>query len=244
MTYYDCQLPFENTTIIKSSINNDHTKALFCFNLYNGNTISIMYDTEITEGKRYYIYENLTIECDNKYYGYKVNYYIENTNDDYFIFSCIHNSSNVVFAFFGMTYVFVEEYKYSDCENIDRYSIICLRLKDNYYRISDAICKRAKIPFESLYEEEHPNKIINSNNDSLSGCLISYNQLDIENDDLNETISENLVKNYAKWFCYTKFHMIIYGTNISSNIIYKNLNCTSELKLNISENFEECYEKV
>ena len=240
----DCQFAFENTTIIKSTINKNHTKALFCFNIYNGNTKCMMYDVEMNEGKRYYIYEYSALECDNKYYGYKVNYYIETNNYDYFLFSCIHNNGNIIFAFFEMNIAFTEEYKYSDCENIDGYSIIYLPINNNYYIISDAICNQTKIPFESLYEGENSKRNISKNNDSLSECLISYNQIDIENDDINKTTAENLVKNYAKEFYYTNNHMKIYRTNISSIIIYKNLNCTSELKLNISENFGECYEKV
>ena len=83
-----------------------------------------------------------------------------------------------------------------------------------------------------MYEGGHPNRVyINS----LHECLISYKQLDIENDDINETIVENLVKNYIEESNDTNNHMIIYNnTNISSIIIYKNLNCSSELKLNIS----------
>lgn len=203
-----------------------------------------MYNMEMNEGKRYYIYEYKAITCINKYYGSKVNYYIENSNDDKFLFSCIHNSGNIIFAFFNMRNAFTEEYKYSDCEIIDGYSIVYLSIKDNYYIISNAICNQKKFPFEILYEEEHANRKLSKNNDSLSECLISYKELDSINDDINETIVENLVKNYIEEYNDTNNHMIIYGTNISSIIIYKNYNCFSELKLNISENFEEYYEKV
>ena len=145
----------ENSLIIKSGINKDHTKSLICFHIFDGYSKCIIYHINInylSADFKYYSYEH--IKCRNKYYGYKVDYYIDKKEEDYFIFSCINENGTIMSAFFdgilGDECGYDEDFKYNDCESIYGYTILYIKNLNDYYVLSDVTCNNIDHPFEIL----------------------------------------------------------------------------------------------
>ena len=151
--YYD----FDESFGIKSVLTQNKSKALIAISdsrrmlhyvIFNINNVR-----EITIGKFEDDY------CRNQYHGLKVNYYKDKKD---YILSCIDDNGKILIEFFDKN---LNDYnytnKYSDCENINGYSILFIYYDQVYYILSDVKCNGIENPFNLL----HGDIIENENNE-------------------------------------------------------------------------------
>ena len=230
----------ENSSIIKSAINYDHTKSLICIYTLNGYSKCITYDINIEYSSGVYTsYNYNSTKCENNYYGYKVDYYIENNNDDYFIFSCIKNNGTILYSFFegdlGENCAFVELFKFTDCQEIYGYSILYINNINDYFIVSDVTCNEKKYPLDILFPSD------DDNSTQIIESIEIYEKDNITETvkNTNEEISENLYSSYIAE--NNKISESLYiSAYISENIeISESLYSSSYISENIeiSENF-------
>ncbi len=131
---------------IKSSVTPDHYSTVFCFYLSNNELYCFTYSLTYSRISNIYFY---AVDCLQKYYGLKVDYYEEKEE---FGISCLADIGGIQVGTFnkGLTYVAPDEiYKYQECD-IYGYSLIYYDLKEDYYVISDVKCNNIKYPFQPL----------------------------------------------------------------------------------------------
>ena len=76
-------------------------------------------------------------------------------------------------------------------------------------------------------------------------CVITENDNNLINENLNFIQIESLVIKYVEEFNYTNSHVSLYKNGDYTLIIYINNKCVSELDLEIPDiNFGSCYEKI
>ena len=82
--FLGAEIKFDNSSIIKSAVNYNHTKSIFCIYITDGYTNCLTYNInfkEENEDRNNIFYYNET-KCNEQYSGYNVDYYFENYNND------------------------------------------------------------------------------------------------------------------------------------------------------------------
>ena len=131
---------------IKTSVTSDHLSSIFCFYLSNGELFCYTYSLNHIIDLIY----SYQIDCLQKYYGLKVDYFKENNE---FIVSCLADIGRIQVGKFtdDLKEVAPDEIiKYEDCEYIYGYSLIYNEIIKDYYVISDVKCNNTKYPFQPL----------------------------------------------------------------------------------------------
>ena len=136
------KIEISNINFFKVDINSDQNKALICCNSLNDLNFCFNYDKNKNSfSSNYYCNDNI---CNNKYYGFKVNYFPQT---DEYIFSCSGVNGNIGLCIFNNNFEFENKIIQSDkCENIEGYSN--LYLNENYYLFLDKECGENPIPIQ------------------------------------------------------------------------------------------------
>ena len=149
--------PFESSNIkyLKSDINSDRTKVLFCLVFSKGENNCFNFDINDNSLTLNYFNCNQNI-CNDKYYGLNVQYFSEN---DEFIFSCSGNNRNISLCIFNNFFEYsYKKVMFKECENIEGYSTIYSIDEKDYYIISNDECNGILSSFQesiiSVIEEE------------------------------------------------------------------------------------------
>ena len=142
-----------NVDFLKTDINSDQTKVFICFILSTGTNKCFYYDIATDSfSTNFNCNENI---CKDKYYGLKVNYF-PSKND--FVFGCSGNNGNVTLCVFNEQFKYKKnEFKLSECDNIEGYSIIYPKDINDYYILSEEICSgisNSSYVVSSTYIEE------------------------------------------------------------------------------------------
>ena len=194
--FSNIKLLYEEFSIVKSAINYNHTKSLFCFYLNTGVTSCVIYNIkyELENVKQFYIYNYNVSLFEELYYGFKVDYFVQNNGDEYYFFSCIYDHKNIYFSFFDGNNTGYNE-DYINYQTIKGFSLLYLKNYDNYFIISDAICNGEECPFIQIYdsEDEQSDENNESEHESSSGeteasegAESSDNEENIESSEITE----------------------------------------------------------
>lgn len=124
---------------IKSSVNNDRTKSLICYNIETSKVKCLFYD--IVENQL----SNITIEsnyCIPLSYGLNT-YYFEKSNE--YILSCVDDSNNFMMKRIDSEFNIISEELFNEehflnCNNLTSFSIVYLSKCEVYSNIIHSIC--------------------------------------------------------------------------------------------------------
>ena len=146
-------------------------------------------------------------------------------------------------------YTNYEQYKCTDnpfCP--EDYNIL---IKDKYKCTNDCIKDNIyKYYYNGECLKECPNNTKDDNDfickdSNLNNCVLSENYFMQLDENITDDDVEKLTKKYAKEFSYTESHISVYQNNIYTITIYKDLDCISDLSLEVPEiNFGNCGLKV
>ena len=143
-TYQDTiHYSYKNILLFSSAVNNDFSTAFHCFVDNGGKTICRNYN-----GADVW---TLNEKCSTDNYGLNT-YYFPSTEE--FAISCLLLNGGIQFVFFNnqLNEVTRFEYKYTDCEEIIRYSLLFSKKKENFYVLSDVQCN-GDIYYEKIFSD-------------------------------------------------------------------------------------------
>ena len=148
------KIQMSSVKCIKSSVNPNKSKVLFCFYKNSGEAYCIVHD--INSQTKTIEYDEYSRKCRPKYYSLKVNYLDENSE---FVFSCITNQGGIQMITFehnlsNIYYPTNKSYIYNNCSNIYGYSILYPIEYKQYYILSDINCSGISQFNEIIIDEE------------------------------------------------------------------------------------------
>ena len=134
------QYNLDSVICIKSSVNQNKEKTLFCLYRADGEARCMIYNINSLSTTLYY--DIYTRKCRTKYYSLKVNYLHES---DEFAFSCITNQGGIQIITFeknlaDIKYPTNKLYEFNNCSNIYGHSILYPIIYNKYFILSDINC--------------------------------------------------------------------------------------------------------
>ena len=142
---------------IKSTVNQNKTKAIFCLYISSGEPKCIFYDLN---SKKIY-YDISKVKCKTKPYSLKVNYFHDKEE---FAFSCITTQKGIQINTFEQNLNDIEHttnqfYIFdNNCSNIYGYSILYHKESEQYFVLYDTNCNGISESNKIIIEEEEKEK--------------------------------------------------------------------------------------
>ena len=148
------QYIWNSVICIKSSVNQNKDKALFCLYKADGEANCIIYNINSRSSTIYY--DIYTRKCRTKYYSLKVNYLHEN---DEFAFSYITNQGGIQIITFeknltDIDYPTNKFYEFNNCSNIYGHSVLYPIIYNQYFILSDINCEKENQFYQIKIEDE------------------------------------------------------------------------------------------
>ena len=132
---------YKNITNIKTTLNEDKTKAFICYSIENPTKVKCLY-YDINENKLYDVFITET-NCNSNYFGINI-FYFKETKE--FIFSCIDNSKQSFYikrvnnTFTEIDDECIYHKSFSNCNSYNYFSIIYYSKYQQYLGIIQSIC--------------------------------------------------------------------------------------------------------
>ena len=186
-------------TFFKSTVSSDHSKAIVAFYQTNGREQTFIYSINSLINIAY------TPSCNyNKFSTMEVNY-IQDINRNEFIFTCITNEGNSIYAAFYdkyteyITNTFTRTLK---CNNFNQHSLLYLKNKNNYFLLTDLICENKINSFKKLIiginDKEEEDELINDDTDAPTDIKKEKEEEDEEIEEETEEEEEKEEKEEEK----------------------------------------------
>ena len=152
------QYTWNSVICIKSSVNQNKDKALFCLYKADGEANCIIYNINSRSSTIYY--DIYTRKCRTKYYSLKVNYLHEN---DEFAFSYITNQGGIQIITFeknlaDIDYPTNKFYEFNNCSNIYGHSVLFPIIYNQYFILSDINCEKENQFYQIKIGDEDKDK--------------------------------------------------------------------------------------